>query len=224
MQRDRDRDQGRRPQNGRYQEAYEEEDREPKAHWFLRLLAWLSLVTIFGAIGYAAPNWIFHLMDRNRPADVASSGPEAESVLTPTPVSGDAGGACTVYVPGAAGLEPRNCAYSTGGLREEGMEQVVEEFLGASKEARWIDGRSRLLNLFCSGEWLYLNLNDPFLASLKTLGKDRAPILITGLVQSLSEGFPPVRKVMIFIEGRSVKDRIPVDLSRPWSLQGGRKS
>ncbi len=210
---------GRTDLSMREDEVLDEEGEEPrKAPLLLRLVAWISLAALFGAIGYAAPDWIFRLMNRGGEPDVVANGPEAERALAPNPASSDESrGTCVLYVPGASDLEPRDFTYRKG-LREEEIGQSVEEFLAASKESRWIDGRAGLLNLFRSGDWLYINLNGAFLDSLRTLGRQKAPVLLTGLVRSVAEGFPPIQKIKFYIDGREIQGKDPVDLSKPWSL------
>jgi hypothetical protein len=74
------------------------------------------------------------------------------------------------------------------------------------------------LNIFQSGEWLYLNMSGDFLESIKTLGAEKSRLMLTGLVKTMSDNFSPINKVKFYIDGKEVRDKKPIDLASPWGF------
>ena len=98
------------------------------------------------------------------------------------------------------------------------MQRVVSAYVDALKEGKWFDPGVQILQVFRSGEWIYLNMSAPFLTSLKALGKEKSQLALTGLVKTLSDNFSQVAKVKFYVDGQEVKEKNPVDLSLPWKL------
>jgi len=77
-----------------------------------------------------------------------------------------------------------------------------------------------VLHVFRAGEHLYLNLSEPFAASLREMGADRARLVVASMVRTLLENFPPVAAVHFLIGGKRPSSDLPVDLTRPWGVVG----
>lgn len=77
-----------------------------------------------------------------------------------------------------------------------------------------------VLHVFRAGEHLYLNLSEPFAASLREMGADRAKLVVASMVRTVLENFPPVAAVHFLIGGKRPPSDLPVDLSRPWGVVG----
>lgn len=205
--------------------------REPpprkKAPLPLRFLAWLSLIAIFFAVGYGATSLVFKWMDRGgtsrHPDNLVVSGQDAQRLVRET-VSQDAVSSaastvsCVISIPMDTEFETRQIQ-CRGGIREDTIQEVLSAYLDAVKEGKLLDPAAVNLNLFQSGEWLYLNMNQSFLESLKAMGAEKTRFLLTGLVKTMTDNFSPINKVKFYIGGREIKDKKPVDLSMPWSLR-----
>ena len=67
------------------------------------------------------------------------------------------------------------------GMAEEDIEKVASVYIDGLKETKMLDNNVRVLNVFKSGDWLYLDMTGAFSSSLKTLGKDKAAARSPGL-------------------------------------------
>lgn len=212
---------------GEWVEDYEDEPRK-KAPLIFRLLAWASLIVIFFAVGYGAMSLAFKWMDsgsgQHTPANLVSTPQQAEELLTPA-LSADVvqrqenSITCTLSIPEGNAFVTRQIQCGAG-LREETIKQTLSAYLDAVKETKLLDPVSQNLNLFQSGDWLYLNMNLSFLESLKALGPEKSRYLLTGLVKTMSDNFPPINRVKFYVDGKEVTDKKPVDLLAPWAIGG----
>jgi hypothetical protein len=83
---------------------------------------------------------------------------------------------------------------------------------------------ARDLHIFQSGDWLYLDMNSEFLASLRASGADKSRVMLTGMVKTMSDNFAPINKIKFYVDGNEVMDKKPVDLTAPWGINAGAKS
>lgn len=209
-------------------EWVDEEDEEParKAPLPLRMLAWLSLILIFFAVGYGATSLVFKWMDsgggERTPRNLVASEQETERLLTQAK-SDDAASpgasivTCTLSIPEGESFVTRQIQCAPG-LREDTMKQALSAYMDAVKESSMLDPTAQSLNIFQSGDWLYLNMNAPFLDSLKKLGPEKSKYVITGMVRTMSDNFAPVSKIKFYVNGKEVRDKKPVDLTAPWGI------
>ena len=218
----------------------EEEDVEThnRAPLVFRLLAWTSIVVIFFAVGYGATSLAFKWLDRNAlengtprtPVNLADTPDEARNMLSRTsgrgdsPLSGDLAAqgrdiyvTVTISVPDGDSFKTRRIRCS-GALTEDTIKQTLAAYMDAMKESQMLNAGAQDLNIFQSGEWLYLNMSGDFLESIKTLGEEKSRLMLTGLVKTMSDNFPPVNKVKFYIDGKEVRDKKPIDLTLPWGF------
>ena len=206
----------------------EEEEQTRKAPLPFRILAWISLIAIFFAVGYGATSLAFKWMDsgssRKSPPNLVANRQEAENLIarakSEDSLTESAGFVnCTLSIPEGEGFvtRPIRC---TAGLREDTMKQTVAAYMDAVKESRMLDMTAQSLNVFQSGDWLYLNVNKDFHNSLKKLGAEKSKFLLTGLVMTMSENFSPVNKIRFLVDGKETTDKTPVDLTAAWGLPG----
>ncbi|MDR1965917.1 MAG: GerMN domain-containing protein [Synergistaceae bacterium] len=224
----------------------DEEDEAPnRAPFIFRLLAWSSLVVIFFAIGYGATSLAFKWLDNKAategvprtPPNLVVTPQEAETLLTqagqgqqargstPAAVSGDAAPQAardgyvtvTISIPDGDVFKTRQirCADT---LREDMIKLALAAYMDAMKEGKMLSAGASELNLFHSGDWLYLNMNGDFLESIKSLGAEKARVMLTGMVKTISDNFAPINKVRFYIDGKEVRDKKPIDLMSPWGI------
>lgn len=208
-----------------YYDDDDEDDAPRKAPLVVRLLAWASVLVIFFALGYGAVSLVFKWMDgrggERTPSNLAVTQEEARQVVErareqePAPVKTSV--SCTLFIPSGTTFVSRQIQCQAG-IREDTMKQAAAAYMDALKESGQLDASAQNINIFQSGEWVYMNMNAAFLSSLKTMGADRSRYLITGLVRTMSENFSPVNKVKFYIDGREVTDKKPVDLSSAWGI------
>lgn len=209
-------------------EWIDEEDEEPirKAPLPFRMLAWLALVLIFFGVGYGATSLVFKWMDSGggdrTPRNLVVSEQETEKLLAQTKsddatVSAASISTLAISIPEGNSFVTRQVQYAPG-LREDTMKQALSAYMDALKESSMIDATAQNLNLFQSGDWLYLNMNDQFLESLKKIGAEKSKYVITGMVRTMSDNFAPVSKIKFYVNGKEVRDKKPVDLTAPWGI------
>jgi hypothetical protein len=210
----------------------DEEDVPNRAPLIFRILAWSALIVIFFAVGYGVTSLAFRWLD--------SKGSSSQ----PDPVSVTASDAENPAAAGSTDLEPRDTALRTrqdnyvtvtisipegntfkqrqirctNSLREDTMKQTLAAYMDAMKESKMLSAGAQDLNIFQSGDWLYLNMNGDFLESIKTLGTEKSRIMLTGMVKTMSDNFAPVNKLKFYIDGKEVRDKKPIDLTAPWGI------
>lgn len=206
----------------------EEDGTARKAPLPMRMLAWVSLIAIFFAIGYGATSMIFKWMDgqggRKHPGNLVSNRTEAVKLISATRSADEAtvrddSMLCTLSIPEGDSFSTRSIRCDRS-IREDNMQQTLSAYLDEVKERKLLDPGVQCLNVFQSGEWLYVNINESFMTSLKALGAEKSRFLLTGLVKTMSDNFAPVNKVKFYIDGSEAKGKDPVDLTMPWGLSG----
>jgi len=208
-----------------------------------RILAWTTLVIIFFAVGYGATSLAFRWLDSRAsdrgaartPPNLSASPEETLDILArtpgqasatpegsgipPDPLSpmGDGDILATISIPDGNTFQTRQIR-CTNALQEDRIKQVLSAYMDAMKENQMLGAGASDLNIFQSGEWLYLNMNGAFLESLKALGAERSRIMLTGMVKTMTDNFAPINRIKFYVDGREVTDRDPVDLTSPWGI------
>jgi hypothetical protein len=207
-----------------YDEEFEEEEEDDdskKAPLLVRVFAWIALLAIFFVCGYLGANYFFNWADKKggpRVGNVVGSAPEAARVSAGSSSSNGPGNVkYNLYIPDGTAYTEREIEIKKG-MAEEDIEKVASVYIDGLKETKMLDNNVRVLNVFKSGDWLYLDMTGAFSSSLKTLGKDKAALVITGLVRTMKENFPPVKKVKFYIDGKESGVKSPADLTRPWEI------
>ena len=211
----------------KYEESFddefeeEEEDESKKAPLLVRIFAWVALLAIFFVCGYLGANYFFNWADKKggpRVGNVVGSGTEASRIASGSDVSGGLGNVkYSIFIPEGKTFTEREIEIKKG-MVEEDIEKVLSVYIDGLKETQMLDNGSRGLNVFRSGDWLYLDMTGAFGTSLKTLGKDKASMVITGLVRTMADNFPPIKKVKFYIDGKESGEKTPVDLTKPWEI------
>jgi hypothetical protein len=204
----------------------ENQDVPKKAPFPFRLLAWASLIVLFFAAGYGVTSMVFKWMDREHPnvspANLISA-PEQAELLSAEIKSADEAAqtvqTLTLSIPEGSSFVTRQIRCDAS-LREDVMSQTLSAYMDAVKESKMLDPVANCLNLFQSGDWLYLNLNRSFLESIKSLDQAKASALLIGLVRTMSSNFEPITRVKFYVDGKEAKEKKPVDLTVPWGIRG----
>jgi hypothetical protein len=213
-------------ERGEWMDDEDEDEPIKKAPLAFRVLAWVSLIAIFFAVGYGATSLVFKWMDggggRRSPSNLASSREDAQEMLARARSADEAAAlsnvvTCTILIPEGNSFVSRQIQCSAG-LREDTMKQALAAYMDAVKESSMLESATQNLNLFQSGDWLYLNMNAKFLDSLNKLGAERSRFLITGMVRTLTDNFAPVSKIKFYIDGKEARDKKPVDLTAAWGI------
>ncbi len=202
-------------------EFEEEEDDSKKAPLLVRIFAWIALLAIFFVCGYLGANYFFNWADKKggpRVGNVVGTGTEAAKISVDANASiGPGNVKYNLYIPEGKTFTPREIEIERG-MVEQDIEKVASVYIDGLKETKMLDNDVRVLNVFRSGDWLYLDMTGAFASSIKTLGKDKAALVITGLVKTMKDNFPPIKKIKFYIEGKESGEKTPVDLKSPWEI------
>ena len=204
------------------QDEFEEEEEDiKKAPLLVRIFAWIALLAIFFVCGYLGANYFFNWADKKggpRVGNVVGTGTEAVKISVDANASiGPGNVKYNLYIPEGKTFTPREIEIERG-MVEQDIEKVASVYIDGLKETKMLDNDVRVLNVFRSGDWLYLDMTGAFASSIKTLGKDKAALVITGLVKTMKDNFPPIKKIKFYIEGKESGEKTPVDLKSPWEI------
>lgn len=210
----------------RPEEEFEEEaeERGRKAPKVVRVFAWIALMLILFACGYLATNYFFAWSDKkggDRIGNVYGSSTEVKRSETSGELAASADSAAagkyTLYLPDGDSLKSRTVEIAGGGTQEQDMMKLLSMYVDSLKETKMLDPATGITSLYQSGDWLYLDMTQAFLTSLKTLGKAKSEQVLSGFVKTVKENFSPLRRVKFYAGSREVQDKaIPVNLSEPW--------
>lgn len=204
-----------------YDEYQDEIDNHKRAPILVRVFAWIALLAIFFVCGYIGANYFFSWADKKggpRVGRVLGSGSEIRQMQQDTSISSTSGNAkYKLYFPDGGKIITREIDIRRG-MVEEDIEKVVSMYVDGLKETKMLDNTVNTLNIFRNGDWLYLDMTSAFQSSLKKLGKDKAMVVIGGLVKTMQDNFPPIKKIKFYIDGKDTSDKTPVDLTIPWGI------
>ena len=100
--------------------------------------------------------------------------------------------------------------------REDNMRDAVNEILSLSGIPN--ADRIRLLHVFRNNETAFLDMPGQFASALNAIGKQKSLLLITSIVRTMQENFPPVSEVRFLLDSKSPGSGGIVDLSSVWKL------
>ena len=100
--------------------------------------------------------------------------------------------------------------------REDNMRDAVNEILSLSGVPN--ADRIRLLHVFRNEETAFLDMPGQFASALNAIGKQKSLLLITSIVRTMQENFPPVSEVRFLLDSKSPGSGGIVDLSSVWKL------
>ena len=195
-----------------------------KAPLLIRLIAWTGVLVFCFAAGYVGTSVALRMLNRQdilQRKDVAANRGEAEKILNEAPREIRLNArkvAFTLYYPQNGAISSEKTEVLSG-IMEDDIRQVIGKIVSTLSEKEAAD--VKLLNLFRSGDTLYLNFNGRFLSLLKVRGEQGSALFITGVVRTMSENFSPIVQVRFLIDGKEQQGGAPVDLGVPWRLPRG---
>ncbi len=194
-----------------------------KAPFPLRIVAWLSLIAVFFALGYGGTSIVLKYLDKKGVTSertVVADPQGAEELLATEDDKGAAGIArerVRLYLLHGKELRGRTLEFVPG-LPEDNIRKTLNELFRRLKSEGVLDDEVQVLHFFRTGDLSYIDLNDSFQRSLDNLPSGQAVMLLTGVVRTMTENFAPITKVRFLINGREVTERGAVDLSVAWQL------
>ncbi|MGI6076067.1 MAG: GerMN domain-containing protein [Pyramidobacter sp.] len=210
----RPRTEGKAYQQGRYTPPQ-------KAPLLFRILAQLSILAIFLAMGYYGSDLLFKLLDEKnviKQDNVVSNAAELQKLLASDGMSKEALAGqkeLTVYALSSSGLV-RSTLKVMSDVQEDEIVQAVKAVFSESSEswANMIVPR----HVYRDGITAFIDLPQGFAAGLGSMPEQRALLLLTGIVRTVVENFQPVKQVYFLQEGRWVPNAGTIKLSEPWGF------
>ena len=197
----------------------DDEEQRPRAPKIVRIFAWIALVVILFTCGYVATNYFFAWSDKQggeRIGSVYGSGAEvAETAAQQEPAPSSA--QYSIYVPDGQSFQTRAIELKPGATREDDMQKVLSMYIDSLKETKAMDPAVSVTNVFQSGEWLYVDMTAAFQSSIKKLGKDKAAQALNGMLNTMRDNFPPVKKIKFCVNSKEITEKTPVDLTTAWT-------
>ncbi|OUO94128.1 GerMN domain-containing protein [Cloacibacillus sp. An23] len=202
------------------EDDYEDDDdySRPRAPKIVRIFAWIALVVILFTCGYVATNYFFSWSDKKggeRIGNVYGSGAEiTESAATAENAPSNA--KYSIYVPDGSSFQTRSIEIKPGGTREEDIQKVLSMYIDSLKETKAMDTAAAVNSVFHGGDWLYVDMTPAFQSSIKKLGKEKAAQVLNGMLNTMRDNFPPIKKIKFYVNSKEITDKTPVDLTGPW--------
>ena len=201
------------------EDEYDDDEQRPRAPKIVRIFAWIALVVILFTCGYVATNYFFAWSDKQggeRIGSVYGSGAEvAETAAQQEPAQSNA--QYSIYVPDGQSFQTRAIELKPGATREDDMQKVLSMYIDSLKETKAMDPAVSVTNVFQSGEWLYVDMTAAFQSSIKKLGKDKAAQALNGMLNTMRDNFPPVKKIKFYVNSKEITEKTPVDLTTAWT-------
>lgn len=204
--------------SGRSEEKEPEKKRIPLP---IRILVWLGLLGIFFGAGYFVAGAGLRFLNNlgvGSQKNVVANSEEAQRFMASSQEE------VTVYRKEYVvytlenGQLERSIMPIAPGVLEEDMVTVLERVLEPLRVASGTQQPLRVLHVFRAGDMLYIDMNASFANALKALGSQDAAQIMTGLVRSMVENFPPAEQILFFVDGKLSKVTDPLDLTVPWAL------
>lgn len=187
----------------------------------LRFLAQLSVALIFLAGGYYGTDWFLKLLDGKgvvKQENVVANTTELQRLLASE--SGEAVVAerkeLAVYLLGSNGMVKATLRVLAD-VQEDEIMQAVKAAFGQSSEswANVIEPK----HVYRDGVTAYIDLPRGFSSGLEKMSEQRALLLLTGIVRTVVENFPPIKQIYFLEEGRWAPNVGTIRLSDPWGFQ-----
>ena len=220
----------RRPRRRGRDSRSPERERPP---FLLRFFSWIGIILLCFVAGYLGTSWMVRslntrslLKPENRVENgedlkaLTESEKEKEKEKAKAALSGVRGDIQQVSL--------RLYFLKNGGLaedvrpflarpQEDNIRDAVQTLLAMSG-IEGAESNVRVLHVFRSADTVYLDCSRGFAAALSKLGQRNSQFLVTGIVRTMQDNFPPIVKVRFLIDGAVSSGGAPIDLTVPWQL------
>ncbi|NLL36117.1 MAG: GerMN domain-containing protein [Fretibacterium sp.] len=199
-----------------------------KAPLLLRFLSWVGVILLCFVAGYLGTSWMMRFLSTRfllKPEgnvenaqdlkEFEARSRERERALEKgaSPLQG---ATVRLYHPEGGGLK-EVAFHAVSSVQEENIRDSVLKLLSLSGPE--VAGKNvELRHVFRKADTVFLDFSDSFASALSALGAQSSSLLITGIVRTLRDNFPPIDKVRFLINSRVTNSGAPVDLTVPWQL------
>lgn len=214
----------RRPRRRTRDSRSSERERAPL---LLRLLSWLGIILLCFVAGYLGTSWMMRSLNTRSLLKPESRVENREDLKTLTESE-----KARAALSGAKG-DIQQISLKLYYLRDGGLAEVSRPFVSGPQEDNigdavhallslsGVDGAEsgvRVLHVFRSADTVFLDFSSGFASALSKLGQRNSQFLVTGIVRTMQDNFPPIVKVRFLIDGAVSSGGAPIDLTVPWQL------
>ncbi|MBP3835725.1 MAG: GerMN domain-containing protein [Pyramidobacter sp.] len=194
----------------------------PKSPWIVRFLAQMSVAAIFLAAGYYGADLCLKFLDRKsvvKQENVVSNAEDLQKLLAADQSDEFVASRreLAVYPLGTEGLVRASLKVLSDVQEDEIMLAVRTVFTEASES--WAN-QITPKHVYRDGVTAYIDLPGSFTEGLAKMPEQRSLLMLTGLVRTIVENFPPVKQVYFLVNGRWVTNVGKIRLSEPWGFSG----
>ena len=181
---------------------------EKSTPMLLRVLSWLGMILLCFVIGYLGTSWVVDILNRKLflKTDELPSPPEIEQTEEVSQMS-----LVLYHVNGdtLSGTRKTFIARTT----EDNIRDAVDEVLALSDFTG-----IKLLHVFRIADTAFLDFPASFASSLENAQQRKSLLLLTGIIRTLQENFPPLAQVKFLIDSKVPKSGSNPDLSVTWKM------
>ncbi|MDR1732124.1 MAG: GerMN domain-containing protein [Synergistaceae bacterium] len=194
-----------------------------KAPILLRVLAWCGVILLCFVAGYVGTSYMLHMLDTQsllKPEGRVQNQEELRALLgSETPAESPSRSELprtklALFYPKGENLAEER-AEILPGTQEENIQDAIRKLLTLSG---FPEGEIRLLHVFRNVDTVFLDFSGAFIPALSAVGVKPSTLFITGVVRTLRDNFPPIKKVRFMVDSQITTAGAPVDLTATWQL------
>ena len=201
--------------------------REPpkkKPPFLLRFLSWLGIILFCFVLGYLGTELLMRALDKKvflNPENRYETNDDLENLKASEQrrIAGGGDGVrqLNLLIYYANGEEINNEEFSvTARTQEDNIKEALERVLSMSELAN--AQQIELKHVFRNADTVFLDFSQQFVSELSAIGEKRSMYLLTSIVRTIQENFPPIIQARFLIDSKSPKSGGAVDLTRIWKM------
>lgn len=197
----------------------------------LRLFSWIGIILLCFVAGYLGTSWMVRSLNTRsllKPENRVENGEDLKALTESERKKEKAKAALSGVRGDIQQVSLRLYFLKNGGLaedvrpflvrpQEDNIRDAVQTLLTMSG-IEGTESNVRVLHVFRSADTVFLDCSRGFAAALSKLGQRDSQFLVTGIVRTMQDNFPPVVKVRFLIDGAVSSGGAPIDLTVPWQL------
>ncbi len=214
----------RRPPVRTTQRARPEEKSTPL---LLRILSWLGILLLFFVLGYLGTSWVVNILDRKlflkpddrveNQEDLSHLQESKRSQVANNPASNAPQISLNLYhvMNDSIAQTTRNFSKK---VTEDNISDAVNAIISLSNLQN--SNKIKLLHVFRYADTAFLDMSGQFASSLASAGKRKSLLLLTGIVRTMTQNFPPITQIRFLIDSKAPAPKAAgeVDLGVAWKM------
>lgn len=207
--------------------------REPpkkKTPFLLKLLSWLGVILLCFVLGYLGTELLMKALDQKDLLNHENRYETNEDVenLREAEQRRASGGEgvrqLNLIIYYANGDEINNEDFSfVARTQEDNIKDALEKVLSLSEipNADQIEIKHvfrRVLNADANADTVFLDFSPSFVSALNSIGEKKSMYLLTSIVRTIQENFPPIVQARFLIDSKTPSPGGSVDLTRIWKM------